>query len=56
MSEGTPPGDRWLVLYDADCGLCNWLLAGLLRWDRAARLHPIALGRPEADDLSLIHI
>jgi predicted DCC family thiol-disulfide oxidoreductase YuxK len=39
------------VLYDADCGLCMWLLAGLLRWDRAARLHPIALQRSEADDL-----
>ena len=42
---------RWVVLYDADCGFCKWLLAGLLRWDRAVRLHPIALQRPEADDL-----
>ena len=42
---------RWVVLYDADCGFCNWLLAGLLRWDGGARLHPIALQRPEADDL-----
>jgi predicted DCC family thiol-disulfide oxidoreductase YuxK len=25
---------RWIVLYDADCGFCNWLLAWLLRWDR----------------------
>jgi predicted DCC family thiol-disulfide oxidoreductase YuxK len=47
-------GDRpsaWAVLYDADCGFCKWLLSGLLRWDRAARLRPIALQRPEADDL-----
>jgi predicted DCC family thiol-disulfide oxidoreductase YuxK len=42
---------RWLVLYDGDCGLCKWLLAWLLRWDRAARLRPIALQRPEAEAL-----
>ena len=41
----------WLVLYDAECGFCKWLLSGLLRWDRAARLQPIALQRSEADDL-----
>jgi predicted DCC family thiol-disulfide oxidoreductase YuxK len=41
----------WGVLYDADCGFCIWLLAALLRRDRAARLRPIALQRPEADDL-----
>ena len=44
-----PPA--WTVLYDADCGLCTWLLSGLLRWDRATRLRPVALQRPEADDL-----
>ena len=44
-------GGRWTVLYDADCGVCNWLLAALLRWDRAARLRPLALGRPEAGEL-----
>jgi predicted DCC family thiol-disulfide oxidoreductase YuxK len=42
---------RWVVLYDADCGFCKWLLSALLRWDRAARLDPIALQRSEADDL-----
>jgi predicted DCC family thiol-disulfide oxidoreductase YuxK len=42
---------RWAVLYDADCGFCMWLLSALLRWDRAARLQPIALQRSEADDL-----
>ena len=42
---------RWAVLYDADCGFCKWLLSGVLRWDRAARLQPIALQRPEANDL-----
>jgi predicted DCC family thiol-disulfide oxidoreductase YuxK len=42
---------RWKVLYDGDCGFCKWLLAALLRWDRADRLQPIALQRPEAGDL-----
>ena len=48
--RASPPA-RSLVLYDADCGFCKWLLAGLLRWDRAARMQPIALGTPEADKL-----
>jgi predicted DCC family thiol-disulfide oxidoreductase YuxK len=38
------------VLYDADCGFCKWLLSGLLRWDRAERLHLIAL-QPKVDEL-----
>src|SRR5207248_1539828 len=42
---------RWILLYDADCGLCKWLLAGVLCWDRAERLQPIALQRPAAEDL-----
>ena len=41
----------WLVLYDGDCGLCKWLLAGLLWFDRAERLRPLALQRPEAEAL-----
>lgn len=41
----------WTVLYDADCGLCKWLLAWLLRWDRSRRLRPLALQRPAADEL-----
>ena len=50
-SGGVPANHRWVVLYDADCGLCKWLLAGLLRADRAGRLRPIALQRPEAGEL-----
>jgi predicted DCC family thiol-disulfide oxidoreductase YuxK len=46
-----PAEDRWLVLYDADCDVCKWLLAGLLRWDRGSRLRPIALQRTEASEL-----
>lgn len=42
---------QWVVLYDADCGLCMWLLAGLLRWDRARRLRPLALQREQAAEL-----
>jgi predicted DCC family thiol-disulfide oxidoreductase YuxK len=45
------PGQHWLVLYDGACGFCKWLLAGLLRLDRAERLRPIALQRPEAEAL-----
>jgi predicted DCC family thiol-disulfide oxidoreductase YuxK len=38
----------WVVLYDADCGLCNWLLSGLLRWDRREAIRPMELQRSEA--------
>jgi predicted DCC family thiol-disulfide oxidoreductase YuxK len=36
-----------LVLYDGDCGFCAWALAWLLRWDRAQRLRPVAIGSEE---------
>jgi predicted DCC family thiol-disulfide oxidoreductase YuxK len=40
------------VLYDHDCGFCNWLLSGLLRWDRGGeRLRPLALQSSEAEEL-----
>ncbi|HTZ86694.1 MAG TPA: DCC1-like thiol-disulfide oxidoreductase family protein [Solirubrobacteraceae bacterium] len=42
---------RWIVLYDASCGLCKWLLALLLRSDRAQRLRPLALQQRESDAL-----
>jgi predicted DCC family thiol-disulfide oxidoreductase YuxK len=41
----------WTVIYDADCGFCNWLLALLLRWDRPERLRPAALQLPEVQHL-----
>ena len=44
-------GDRPLVVYDADCGVCNWLLSGLLLWDRAGRLRPLALQRDETEEV-----
>jgi predicted DCC family thiol-disulfide oxidoreductase YuxK len=48
---GASAAPRWTVLYDRDCGLCKWLLAGLLRWDGGTRLRPLALQRPEVADL-----
>jgi predicted DCC family thiol-disulfide oxidoreductase YuxK len=43
--------ERALVLYDADCRVCVWLLAGLLRRDRGGRLRSLALQHPDADVL-----
>jgi predicted DCC family thiol-disulfide oxidoreductase YuxK len=39
------------LLYDPDCGFCRVCVAVILRWDRASRLHPVALGSEEADAL-----
>lgn len=51
-ASGRPSAERrWTVLYDGDCGFCKWLLAGLLRWDSAIRLRPLALQHPQAADL-----
>ena len=47
----TDAGERWRVLYDEECGLCKWLLSGLLRWDSGRRLEPLGLRRPEAGEL-----
>ena len=43
--------ERWTVLYDGDCGLCKWCMAGLLKRDRARRMVPMALQHPDADPL-----
>lgn len=45
-----PASQRWVVLYDSDCGFCMWLLAALLRWDRDGRLRPVPLEGPEAEE------
>jgi predicted DCC family thiol-disulfide oxidoreductase YuxK len=48
---GREPRERqWRVLYDGECGLCKWLLCGLLAWDRRRRLDPLALQRPESGE------
>jgi predicted DCC family thiol-disulfide oxidoreductase YuxK len=47
--EDRPARGDWLILYDAECGLCQWLLAGILGWDRDQRLRPLALQRELSD-------
>lgn len=41
--------ERWTLLYDADCGFCKWIVAGVLGWDRGNRLAPLALQSAEAE-------
>jgi predicted DCC family thiol-disulfide oxidoreductase YuxK len=43
--------ETWTVLYDAECGFCMWTLSGLLTWDRARRLRPMALQHSDANRL-----
>ena len=40
-----------VILYDRDCGLCKWSLDKLLMWDRAHRLHPVAIQSDEGERL-----
>jgi predicted DCC family thiol-disulfide oxidoreductase YuxK len=42
---------RVALLYDAGCGVCTWLMARILAWDRGRRVRPVALQDPEADAL-----
>jgi predicted DCC family thiol-disulfide oxidoreductase YuxK len=42
---------RATILYDADCGVCRWLLAKLLRWDRQGAVRPVALQEAAATSL-----
>jgi predicted DCC family thiol-disulfide oxidoreductase YuxK len=53
MPSRVPPASppRWTVLYDRECGVCQWLLAGLLRWDRSGCLRPLALQSAQAREL-----
>ena len=43
--------ERASLLYDADCGLCKFVVARVLELDRARRLRPIALQDPRAAEL-----
>ena len=43
--------ESWTVIYDAECDFCAWALSGLLTWDRARSLRPIALQSSEASHL-----
>ena len=42
--------ERWL-LYDADCGVCKFILARVIELDRAGRYRPLALQDPRAAEL-----
>lgn len=62
------PKFRPVLLYDGECGLCNWAVRRLLKADRAGNLHyaPLqsapaqaclrAQGLPEADFASLVFV
>jgi predicted DCC family thiol-disulfide oxidoreductase YuxK len=50
-AAGESARGEWIVLYDGECGFCKWALARLLRWDRDARLRPLALQHPRAAQL-----
>jgi hypothetical protein len=43
--------NNWLVLFDDECGLCMWMLAGVLRWDRGRRLEAL---RPQDQRAELL--
>jgi predicted DCC family thiol-disulfide oxidoreductase YuxK len=42
---------HWTLLYDADCGFCKWIVAGLLAWDRHDRLVARAIQSAEGKAL-----
>ena len=44
-------GERYTLLYDAECGFCRRSLGWVLRWDRHNRLAPLALQDPRAAEL-----
>jgi predicted DCC family thiol-disulfide oxidoreductase YuxK len=37
--QAGPKPARPVLLYDGECGLCNWIVRRMLRSDRAGRLH-----------------
>jgi predicted DCC family thiol-disulfide oxidoreductase YuxK len=47
---GAARDGAWL-LYDADCGLCRFVVARVLELDRGRRLRPLALQDPRAAEL-----
>src|SRR3712207_2420034 len=53
--DGAAPKDafgagRYRAFYDADCGLCRWVMGVLLAWDRRHTLTPVALQDEDAAD------
>ena len=49
-SSSASANEAWL-LYDADCGLCKFVVARVLELDRARRFRPLALQDPRAAEL-----
>lgn len=45
-----PPSHRPVLLYDGQCGLCNWVVRLLLRTDRAGRLSYASLQSTQAQE------
>jgi predicted DCC family thiol-disulfide oxidoreductase YuxK len=43
MTSSNDSADAAWVLYDADCGLCKFVVARVLELDRRRRLRPLAL-------------
>jgi predicted DCC family thiol-disulfide oxidoreductase YuxK len=43
--------ERYIVLYDEDCGFCRWSLDRLLRWDRRGLLRATPIQSEEGDRL-----
>jgi predicted DCC family thiol-disulfide oxidoreductase YuxK len=43
--------ERWILLYDADCGFCKWVVSGVLTFDRHNRLVPRAIQGAQAQAL-----
>jgi predicted DCC family thiol-disulfide oxidoreductase YuxK len=66
--NGTAPSSRpkanvgrLVVLFDRDCGVCQWIVRQLARWDRAGRFDFLALqeasgaGRPLLVEVAASH-
>ena len=51
MTSSSGSADEAWLLYDADCGLCKFVVARVLELDRARRLRPVALQDEKATAL-----
>ncbi len=51
MTSSSGSADKAWLLYDADCGLCKFVVARVLELDRARRFQPVPLQDPFAAEL-----
>jgi predicted DCC family thiol-disulfide oxidoreductase YuxK len=51
MTSSSGSADEAWLLYDADCGLCKFVVARVLELDRRRRLTPVPLQDPRAAQL-----